>query len=208
MGTRHPAKIQGFLDYVLRTPLGMTLLGWSENEPATDNLQLFLRPGETDAGQDGLIDLDEDSVASGENDALRRENFCLMEELASFPAEMPAGQDEGPEERDGLEVVDFHMASDCEDIERAIELAHRLVKQSCHDTAVDIAGRAFVKPIQLKVCGGYRVAGILCVRGEGEMKSLRILRPAPEAVIGSLINGGSAIHRDGGVAGCVRRIHS
>ena len=74
-----------------------------------------------------------------------------MEELASFPAEMAAGQDQWLEERNRLQVVDFHVASDGEDIERAIELAHRLVEQSGNDTPVDVSRRTFVKPIQLKV---------------------------------------------------------
>jgi hypothetical protein len=100
------------------------------------------------------------------------------------------------------------VASDGEDIERAIELAHRLVEQSGNNTPVDVSRRTFVKPIQLKVCSGYGVAGVFCVRREGKMKSLRILWPTPEAVIGSLIDGGAAVHRDGGVAGCVRLVHA
>jgi len=130
-----------------------------------------------------------------------------VEELASFAAQMPAGEDERLEERDRLEVVHFHVASDGEDIERAIEFAHRLVEQSGNNAAVDVSWRTFMKPIQLKVRGGYRVAWIFCIRGEDEVKSLRVFRSAAEAVIGSLIDGGGAIHRDGGVAGCVCLVH-
>ncbi len=63
----------------------------------------------------------------------------------------------------GLQVVHFHVASDGEDIERAIELAHRLVEQSGNNTAVDVSWRTFMKPIQLKVRGGYRSGlNLLC----------------------------------------------
>jgi len=138
---------------------------------------------------------------------LRGENFGLVEELASFATQMPAGEDERLKERDRFQVVDFHVASDGEDIERAIDFAHPLVEHSGNNTAVNVSGRTFVKPVQLKVRGGYRVARIFCIRGEDEMKSLRIFGPASEAVIGSLIDGRGAIHRDGGVAGCICLVH-
>ena len=77
-----------------------------------------------------------------------------MEELAALAMGVPAYEGEGLEEWDGTEIVDLHVAGDGEDVERTVELAHRLVEQGGDDAAVDVAGWAFVQAIELKASRG------------------------------------------------------
>jgi hypothetical protein len=126
-----------------------------------------------------------------------------MEELAAFAAKMPADNDKRLEERDWAEVVDLHMASHGEDVERTVELAHGFVEESGDKTSVEIAGWAFVVAIEFDMGGCDGVLRVVCVCGEDEMKALGIGGTAAEAVIGELVESGASGHGLGCVAGFV-----
>jgi hypothetical protein len=81
-------------------------------------------------------------------------DFGLVEELAAFSAEMSADEDQRLVERSGAEVVDLHVAGHGEDVEGAIELAHGFVEECGYYASMDVARRAFVHAIELKVRGG------------------------------------------------------
>ncbi len=136
-----------------------------------------------------------------------RLNLGLMEELASIAVRVAADEYERLEERDRAQVIDFHMTGDGEDVERPVELAHRLIEQRCHDTAVNVARRAFMEAVELKVRGGGGMFRDRCVGREDKMETLRIGRTATEAVAGPFIDGGVAIHGERGVADCVLGRH-
>ena len=131
-----------------------------------------------------------------------------MEELAVGCAvvfggavEVARDKDKRLIERHGAEVVDLHVAGHGENVERAIELAHGFVEERGYDASVDVAGRAFVHAVELDLCGGGDVVGVGCVGGEGEVQALGVGGAAAEAVAGSLVDGGVAVHRGWGVAG-------
>ena len=132
-----------------------------------------------------------------------------MEELAVGGAvgfggavEVTGHEDEGLIERYGSEVVDLHVTGHGEDVEGAVEFAHGLVEERGDDAAVDIAGRAFVHAIELKVAGCGDSVGVGGVGCEGEVEALGVGGAAAEAVIGALVDGGG-VHRGWGVAGGV-----
>lgn len=107
--------------------------------------------GHAYAGEDGFVDLDEDSVAAGEYGSVGGLDLGLVEELSSFSAQVTAFELKRLKEGDGLEVVDLHVAGDGEDIERAVDLAHGLVEKSGDDASMDVAGWAFVEAVELEV---------------------------------------------------------
>jgi len=81
-----------------------------------------------------------------------------MEELAAWgavgfcwAAEVAADEDERLVEGNGAEVVDLHVSSHGEDVERAVEFAHGFVEESGDDAAVDVAGWALVHAVELEV---------------------------------------------------------
>ena len=113
-----------------------------------------------------------------------------MEELAAFAANVVADENQRLMERRWAEVVDFHVASHGEDVERVVELAHGFVEKGGYNAAVDMAGWAFVYAGQLDLGrggGGFRVSG---VGGEDKVQALRVGWAATKAVIGSLVDGG------------------
>src|SRR5258708_6208322 len=95
-----------------------------------------------------------------------------MEELAAFAAEVAADEDERLVERGRAEVVDLHVAGHGEDVEGAVEFAHGLVEERGDDAAVDVAGRAFVEAVELKVGGGGGDFAVGGVGGEDEVEAL------------------------------------
>ena len=84
----------------------------------------------------------------------------------------------------GPEVVDLHMPSHGKDIERAVELAHGFIHESGDDASVDITGWPFVEASELRVCCG---GDLFVIDGENEVKALRIIRAAGEAVTCALV---------------------
>ncbi len=148
-----------------------------------------------------MVDNDEEGFGAGEDGSVGVLEFGLMEELAAFAAEVAADEDERLVERCGAEVVDLHVAGHGEDVEGAVELAHGLVEERGYDAAVDVAGRAFVEAVELEVGSGDGCFGIGDVCGEDEVEPLRVGGAAAEAVAGSLVDGGVAVHRGWGVAG-------
>ncbi len=153
----------------------------------------------------GLADGDEEAFAAGQYCSVGELELSLMEELATGGAvgfggtlEMSAYEDQWLIEWCGAEVVDLHVAGHGEDVERTVEFAHGFVQQGGDDAAVDVAGRALVNASELKVGGGSGVDRVCRVRGEDEVKALRIGWAAAEAVFATLVESGDA---DGGVAG-------
>lgn len=127
-----------------------------------------------------------------------------MEDLAAFAAEVAAGEDERFVERDRTKVVDLHVTGHGKDVEWAVELAHSLVEQGSDDTAVDVAGRALVHAVKLKVGCGDGIGGVAGVGRKDKMEALRVCGAAAEAMAGTLVDGrGGSVHGDGSVAGCV-----
>ena len=165
------------------------------------------RLGEAGQGQEFCVDHDEEAFGLGEDRAVWVLDLGVVEELAALAAYVSAGKDQGLEEGYWPKVVDLHVASHGEDVERPVELAHRFVKERGDDASVDVAGRAFVVAVELKVAGGDGVCGVACIGGEDEVQALGVRRAAAEAVIGPLIDGGVTVHGGRGVAGCVGRGH-
>ena len=79
----------------------------------------------------------------------------------------------------GAEVVDLHVPSHGEDIQRTVELAHGFVHESGDDASVDITRRTFVEAGELEVCCG---GDLFCIDDKGQMKALRIVRATGKAV--------------------------
>jgi hypothetical protein len=173
-----------------------------------------LGSGEGRVGEGFFVDGDEEAFAAGEDGAIGVLDLGLMEELAAgravgFPgvAEVTADEDERLVERRGAEVVDLHVAGHCEDVKRTVELAHSFVEERCDDAAVDVAGRALVHAVELKVCRGGDRLGVRGIEGEAQVQALGVGGSAAEAVVGALVDGGVAVQRDGSVAGVVEWIH-
>lgn len=112
---------------------------------------LVLGLGKAGASEEGFVELDEDSFAACEGGSVVSEDLGLVEELASVAVGVAADERERMVERYGAEVIDLHVARDGEDVERAVELAHRLVEKCGDEAAVDVAGWAFVKLLELNV---------------------------------------------------------
>ncbi len=164
--------------------------------------------GEAGEGEELFVDGDEEAFAAGEDGTVGVLQFGLVEEFAAWGAvglvgavEVTADEDERLVERCGAEVVDLHVAGHGEDVEGTVELAHGLVEEGGDDASVDVAGRAFVHAVEPDVSGGGDGVGVGGIGGEGEMEALGIGGAAAEAVVGALVDGGVAVHGDGGVAG-------
>src|SRR5438067_2323606 len=96
--------------------------------------RLRLGSRETGGGQDFLVERDEDAFGAGEDGAVRMLDFSVMKELAvgsavGFGGAVVMAGDENQRliERHGSEIVELHVAGHGEDVEGAVELAHRLV---------------------------------------------------------------------------------
>ena len=166
--------------------------------------------GEAGGGQYFFVQCDEEAFAASQDGAVGTLEFGLVKELAVRGAvwlcgsvEMAGDEDERLVERGGAEVVDLHMTGHGEDVKRAVELAHGFVEERGDDSAVDVAGWALVHAVELDIGDGGDVPGVRGVGGEGEVKALRVGGAAAEAVIGTLVDGGVAVHGGGGVAGVV-----
>ena len=153
--------------------------------------------GEAGAGEQLLVDDDEQASTTSEDGAVRVLDLSLVEELASLATQMTADKKQRLVERRGAEIVDLHVAGHCEDVERPVKFTHGFVKQSRYDAAVNVAGWAFVQIRQLDVRGGGGGVGVSGVDIEAEMEALRISRAAAEAVTGSLVQGWIAVHCGG-----------
>jgi hypothetical protein len=177
-------------------------------------LLLGLWGGEAGSGQDFFVERDEETFAAGEDRSVEALKFGLVKELAvgcsvgpGSTAEMSSDEDERLVERGGAEVVDLHVTGHSENVEGAVEFAHRFVEECGDDAAVDVAGRTLVHAVELDLrCCGDGV-GVRGVSGEGEMKTLGIGWAAAEAMIGALIDGG-CVHRGRSMAGRVGCGHS
>ncbi len=156
---------------------------------------------ETCQGEEFGVDYDEEAFAAGQGHALRVLNFGFVKELAAIAPDVAAGESQGLVEGDRTEVVNLYMAGHGEDIKRAVELAHGLVKEGGYNASVNVAGRAFVVTVELKAGGGGGMIRVRCVGGENEVQALRVGRTAAEAVAGSFVDGGITVHRDRGVTG-------
>ena len=64
---------------------------------------------------------------------------------------MAADKDKGLEERRWVEVIDLHMTGHREDVERTVEFAHRFVKKSGDDAAVDVTGGPLVHAVEVTI---------------------------------------------------------
>ena len=95
------------------------------------------------------------------------------------------------------------MAGHREDVEGAVELAHGFVEERGDDASVNVARGTFVHLVELEVAGGGDGFGVYGVCGEGEVEALWVSGAAAEAVVGTLVDGGVAIHGDGIVSGLV-----
>ena len=180
-----------------------------QNRDRGTRTALGLGGGEAGGGEELFFDGDEEAFAAGEDGSVRTLKFGLVEDLAVVGAvwfcgavEVTRHENEWLVERDGAQVVDFHVAGHGEDVEWAVEFAHGFVKECGDDAAVDVAGRAFVHSVELEVAGRGDGLGVRSIGGEGEVKALRIGGAAAEAVIGALVDGGS-VHGGWGVAGGV-----
>ena len=139
---------------------------------------------EAGCGQDSFVEGDEDAFGAGEDGAVGTLDFGLVEELAvggsvwfGGSVEVTGYEDQRLIERHGAEVIDLHVAGHGEDVEGAVELAHRFVEERGYDAAMDVAGRAFVHAVELDLCGGCDVIGVGGVGGEGEVEALGIMFP-------------------------------
>jgi hypothetical protein len=149
---------------------------------------------EADAGEQLLVDDDEEAFAASEDSAVGVLEFSLMEELAAFAAKVAADEEQWLMEWGGAEVVNLYMAGHGKDVEWAVELTHGFVEEGSYDASVDVAGRAFVELRQLDVRSGNRDFRMSGVDLEAEMEALRIGGAAAEAVTGSLIQGWIGFH--------------
>ena len=131
-----------------------------------------------------FADGDEHALTASEYGAIGELEFGFMEQLSALTAQMGADEDQWLVKRGGAKVIDLHMPSHGEDIERAVELAHGFVHESGDDASVDITGRPFMQASELQVCCGGDLLVIDC---EGEMEALRIIGAAGEAVTCALV---------------------
>lgn len=120
-------------------------------------------------GQKLLVDDDEQAAAAREHGTVRVLNLRLVEQLATFATEMAAYQHQRLIKRDGAEIIDLHVARHGKDVERPVQLTHRLVEQRSHDTAVNVAGWTFMELCQLNLRCGDRRIGNRGVRGKDKM---------------------------------------
>jgi len=148
-----------------------------------------LRGRKAGGGEELFVDDDKEAFGARKDHAAGVLEFGLVEELATFSAEMAADEDERLVERGGAQIVDLHVAGHGEDVERAVELAHGLVEDSGDNAAVDMSRWAFVHSVELEVGGGGDGFGVGGVGGEDEVKALGIGGAAAEAVIGALVYG-------------------
>ncbi len=131
-----------------------------------------------------FADGDEHALTASEYGAIGELEFGFMEQLAALPAQMGADEDEGLVERGRAKVIDLHMPSHGEDIERAVELAHGFIHESGDDASVDITGWPFMEASELHVRRG---GDFFVIDGEDEMEALRVVRAACEAVTCALV---------------------
>ena len=138
---------------------------------------------------DGGIDGEEEALGLNEEGAVRMVEGGGMEELAALAADVVAGEGEGDVQGTGAEVVNLQVSGHGQDVQGAVELGHGLIHQGGDDAAVDVAGRAFVQAGEID-CGRHGdVRGIFGVEGEVQMKALRVVGAAAEAVIGLFVEG-------------------
>ena len=89
------------------------------------------------------IDGEEDGLGAGEGCAGFIRDFGFAAVNPSRFLDVTAGEQERRGERDGLEVVHFHLAGHGEDAELAVGFAHGFVEQGGDDASVSVSGRTF-----------------------------------------------------------------
>ncbi len=144
------------------------------------------------------VDGDEEAAAAGQHLAFLIQDLGDINVLAALYFFLARLHAQWFVERDGLEVIDGHLAGNGDDVPQHVHLAHGFVEDGGDDAAVGVSGRAGVALAESEAADE---AIALFVVGEAQAHAVGIVFAADETEILVRAQEAGAVARSGGFLG-------